>query len=63
MAIRVPAKVTKEIEQIVAEGGKLKSYCQSNAIHGKDVDLITLVAAMSSKERRNLQAIINIFEG
>lgn len=63
MAIRVPAKVTKEIEQIIVDGGTLKSYCQSHAIHGKDVDLITLVAAMSRNERRKLQAIINVFGG
>ena len=63
MAIRVPAKVTKEIEQIIQANGNLKSYCQSNAIKGKDVCLITLVASMSKNERRNLQALINIFEG
>jgi hypothetical protein len=63
MAIRVPAKITKEIEKTIQDGGNLKSYCQSHAIKGKDICLITLVASMSKNERRNLQAIINIFEG
>lgn len=60
---RVPAATKKMVLEAIATNGKIKSYCQKNAIIGNDVELITLVASMSKKERQTLQAIINAFGG
>lgn len=60
---RVPAATKKMVEEAIQNGAPIKSYCQTHAIIGNDVDLITLVAGMSIKERKTLQAIINVFGG
>lgn len=58
---RVSAITRQSIEEAIMGQKTIKSYCQKNAISGDDVDLVTLVAAMSKQERRTLQAIINTF--
>lgn len=60
---RVSAATKKMVEDAILQSKPIKSYCQSNAIIGNDVDLVTLVASMSSRERQTLKAIIATFGG